>query len=178
MGDKYANLPQSERERLNRVGAAKSEAARIGGHGFAMNKRALAAELARTTAADKIQQLRTSGTVDPSTSSAATSLRGLSLSTRTGFDDGIRAIKNTMRDASKADVVVGALQDEALNSHDSRHRHGDGRILGLPYGVAGLLQQDWNVLPHAFSSNLVHTRGSFPNGNETRGHGSCSKACN
>jgi hypothetical protein len=169
MKDKFDNVSQSERERLQRDGDAASEAARVGQRGFAPTKRGLERALSRQTRDEKLKALRDSIVVDPSRSSAALSLQGLDINENADFDDGVRIIKRHIRVATSADNIVRALQDEALESHNVQQRHRDGRLLGLPFGVAELLQENWNVLPHAFATTLMHTRGSFPTANKVVG---------
>jgi hypothetical protein len=148
MGQRYANLSESEKGRHIRGASAAREAQRLGGRGYAPTKRMVDRGHANRAADERTVTMRAAGEIDPSTNSAARSLSGLKLDDDADFDHGIRLLRGSLRRATVADKVSESIQDVALTNHDETHRDSTGALRDVPHAVT--------------SRTFKHVRGSFP----------------
>ena len=163
LGDVWAALPAETRARHERASHVDVQAAiAAGGRGYRPTKKLLQSIARRKTATEKVALLRQSGDLDPMNACAASALDALNLSDRVDFDDGIRTIKRGLRDATIADGVSMALQNEVISTHDRSSRDNAGLCNGLPKDIQDVLGTNWHSVPHTFHGTLRHLRGSFP----------------
>ena len=166
----FKALPESELRR-HEDGAERAKfATQAGGRGYRANKRQLAREVVQKSATEKLEIWRRSDELDPANSSAANALATLYLADTTDFDQGIRALKRGLRDATSADAVVNQMQTEVMEDHNSdRNRRNDPVLNSLPAEIVDSLGTNWHLLPHSFKGSLRHMRGSFPHATKVAG---------
>ena len=130
---------------------------------FAPTNRMARAQKQRESAESSRIQMQQSVELDPTDTSASRALDAINLNSSMDFDEGVRALRRSLRNAFTADGTTLAIQDKVLESHNSSNRDADGRIDGVPVGIADVLHEDdWKLMPHAVMSSIKHVRVSFP----------------
>jgi hypothetical protein len=160
---RFEALPDAEKQRHSDGAATLNEARRLGARGFRPTNRMARAQRQRESAESSRIQMQQSVELDPTDTSASRALDAINLNSSMDFDEGVRALRRSLRSVFTVDGTTLAIQDKVLESHNSSNRDADGRIDGVPVGIADVLHEDdWKLMPHAVMSSIKHVRGSFP----------------
>jgi hypothetical protein len=164
MGSRWSAMTDAQKTRYVRGGEAAKEAERLGGRGYAPTKKMVERDARQNLAADQIVAMKSGAEINPATNSASRALSALNLDADVDFDAGVRSLRRSLRNASAAEQVSLAIQDDVINRHDRESRGKSGSMQGIPDGVTEALPTDsWRLLPHDVAlPTFKHFRGSFP----------------